>query len=435
MSRRKSQSLKTRVGKIIAIFSILLVFYYTANLALLYNWGLAEATRGIVLHEAELYVQAYAKNAMAPLPASRSIQGFLGAENVPDYVKKIFPPDKWQSWPRVKNDILYRFAKNPHSESHHHLLIRALPKTDKQLFIYYDITVSEEKAAEVWGRLQKLAIVGGIVVSSLLIFFWYVISKAIAPLGSLSEWIAVIDEDHPPQKLPAEIIEDEIGQVATRLYDALIRIYHSNRREKQFLRNASHELRTPISIIRNALDVLEYKRSTGEDDIDQLLVRIRRAADTMKSITEAILWLAVENYSAPGKERTNIPELITNLINDNQYILQEKDIQITCHLEAGQVIEIERVLLYIALDNLIRNAFQHSEQGEIIISMRTPRSLEIINHAASYSSTPIDPGRAQDSTTDHFGLGLVLVKKITEKQGWQFEFDLQQDRAVSLIHF
>ncbi len=435
MNNEKSQSLRVRVGKIIAIFSILLVFYYTSNFALLYTWGLGEATRGVVLQEADLFIEAYKKNKNAELPHTRSLHGYIGAENVPGHVKQQFPPEQWDTWPRTRDGILYRFVKNPDSESHHHLLIQELPDSEQKLFMYYNVTVSDEKARDVWGNFRRLAIIGSVVAIALLVFFRYVILKAISPLGSLSEWISKIDEDHPPQSLPPNLVNDEIGQLASRLYDALNRIYEHNKREKQFLRNASHELRTPIAIIRNTLDVLEYKRGIGDDNIDPLVSRIRRAGDTMKSVTEAILWLAVENYSSPIRENTDVRSIIVNLVEDNRHLIQEKDIRVKCELYKLENIEVEGVLLHITLDNLIRNAFQHCEHGEIYISAKCERSIEIVNRTPAYGNGNREPEGYSGMQTGHFGLGLALVNRITEKQGWRFSFELKDDTAISILNF
>lgn len=435
MTGKKTRSLKIRVGKIIAAFSILLVFYYTVNFAVLYAWGLGEATRGVVSQEADLFLDAYKKDKDAALPQTRSLHGYIGAENVPDEVKKQFPPEQWDTWPRARDGMLYRFVKNPTTESHHHLLIRDVPDSDKKLFLYYDVTVSDEKAREVWNKFRRLAIIGGIVTIALLMLFRHIVLKAISPLGSLSEWISKIDEDHPPQNLPADIVNDEIGQLATRLYNALHRIYEHNEREKHFLRNASHELRTPIAIIRNTLDVLEYKRSIGDNNIDPLIRRIRHAGDTMKSITEAILWLAVENYSPPVREPTNIRAIIKDLVEDNRHLIQEKNIRVSCELDKLKTIKVERILLHIALDNLIRNAFQHCTQGEIYISAKSDRSIEIVNRMPAYGNSNKEQSVPDGMQWGHFGLGLALVNRITEKQGWAFSFELEKDVAISNLSF
>lgn len=428
-------SLRARIGKIVLIFSILLVSFYTTMLAMLYEWGLADATHGIVWQEAHLFKQAYAKDPNAPLPHTRSIRGYLGEETLPREITQWFPPSKWQNWRADEEGLLYRFQKNEGTESHYHLLISPLPNTSKRFFVFYHITVDDEIAAKVWHKFKILAFVGGILVVSMLVVFRAIIGRSLKPITSLSRWIQNLDQKNPPHDLPADIQADEIGQMAGSLYSALQRIHKYNERERKFLRNASHELRTPIAIIRNAMDVLEYKRKIGKDDIDSLLQRIRRAGDTMKSVTEAILWLAVEDYAAPNSEKTDVRRLVDEIVSANENLNNGKQVAVNLALDKLAPLELQCSLAHIVLDNLIRNAFQHCTDGEICIRATGPSSLEVINPHHAYSDTEKNQDIAEAIATGSFGLGLALVKTITERQGWQFEFSLNQNNAVATVAF
>lgn len=433
---KRQYSLRAKIGKIVLIFSILLVSFYTTMLAMLYEWGLADATHGIVWQEAALYTQAYAKDPSAPLPNTQTIKGFIGEENLPDNILRWYPTQKWHRWQPSDEGLLYRFEKRPGIESHHHLLITSLPNTDERLFIYYNITVSDEIAAKVWRKFKLLAIVGGILVIAMLLVFKTTIARSLTPITSLSRWIEELDQKNPPQALPPDIQADEIGQMARSLYSALQRIHQHNERERQFLRNASHELRTPIAIIRNALDVLEHKRKIGNDTIDCVIQRIRRAGDTMKSVTEAILWLAVENYSAPSKQLTDLAGLITDIVDENKNLNDGKQVQVSLNLHKLQEIDVEKALAYIMLDNLIRNAFQHSSNSTITIDAVSKGSIQITNTNHSYNHDPAaQQDAAQALATGSFGLGLTLVQKIADKQGWAFTFNLESEKAIAEITF
>jgi len=430
-------SLRARIGKIVLIFSILLASFYTTMLAMLYDWGLADATHGLVLQEAELFKQSFVKNPNTPLPNTRSIKGFIGEANLPTEIIDIFPRQKWNERPKDSEKLFYRFEKLPGMEAHHHLLITSLPNTHDQLFIYYKIATSDEIASKVWRKFKLLAIIGGILVITMLLVFKTTIARSLTPLTSLSKWIDALDQKNPPDELPKDIRPDEIGQMAKSLHIALQRIHEYNERERQFLRNASHELRTPIAIIRNALDVLEHKRKIGNDDIDRIIQRIRRAGDTMKSVTEAILWLAIENYSAPTKKPVNLTQLTTNIVEENKNLYDSK--QVTVVLENDRLekdLHIEAALAYIVLDNLIRNAFQHSSNAEITLTALSPTRISITNtnHSYSYDSTT-QKDAVQALATGNFGLGLTLVQKITEKQGWEFSFTLDKQLARAVLDF
>ncbi|SMF04839.1 Signal transduction histidine kinase [Alteromonadaceae bacterium Bs31] len=423
-------SLRARIGKIVLVFSILLVSFYTTMLAMLYEWGLADATHGIVWQEAHLFQEAYKKDKNTPLPNTQTLKGYIGEKNLPENIVSIFPRHKLKKFGPQEEGLLYRFEKKTGLESHHHLLVANLYSTPERFFIYYNITVSDEVADKVWHKFKLLAIAGGVLVIMMLLVFKTTIARSLKPISSLSQWIDNLDQSSPPGRLPSNLKSDEIGQMAESLYNALQRIHQYNERERQFLRNASHELRTPIAIIRNALDVLEHKRKVGNDNIDNLVQRIRRAGDTMKSVTEAILWLAIENYSAPNKQSTDLKALVTEIIDENKNLNDGRQIKISLDIDLLENCEIEKALAYIVLDNLIRNAFQHCCDGEIKIVAQSASQIQIINTSHSYS---YDSPKAQDAAealvTGSFGLGLTLVKKIADKQGWVFDFELDEHQA------
>ena len=431
-----NKSLRARIGKIVVIFSIVLVSFYTTMLATIYEWGLTDATHGVVWQEAEMFKSAYQLDKTTPLPHTQTLQGYIGEQNLPDSIIGLFPPERWEAWPHHEEGLLYRFRKNEGSESHYHLLISQLPDQAERLFIFYEITVTDEIASKIWRKFKILAIVGGLLVITMLVIFRATIHRSITPIGSLYNWINQLDQSSSPPKLPDDIRPDEIGELAYSLYDALERIHSHNERERQFLRNASHELRTPIAIIRNAMDVLEHKRKVGNDDIDAVLRRIRRAGDTMKSVTEAILWLAIENYTPPVKKQVNIKDMIISIIEENKNLNSGLPISLNVNLDAITDQEIEGTLLYIALDNVIRNAFQHCCDGEISISARDSHSVEIINTNHNYSyANPKQQDVAEALTSGSFGLGLTLVQKISEKQGWTFSFIIDEHQAKASLDF
>lgn len=431
-----TRSLINRTSKIIGIFALLLVILYTTMLFFLHRWGLTAATHNVILYEAELYMDAYAQKSCTPLPNTQSLKGFLGEETLPQYIRDIFPPEKWDVWPTSSDNIMYRFRRNGNYDSHFHLLVNDLPGTDQKFILFYEITVSEAAREKVLKKFKLYSITGGLAVLVLILLFKYLLAQAISPLKSLTVWMNKIDDNNPPDSLPDDLKDDEIGRLAQELRNALVRINESTNREKQFLRNASHELRTPISIIRNAMDVLEHKRKRGDTDIDQILARIRRAGDTMKSVTEAILWLAVDRYHAPEKSVVNLAKLVKEVVAENREVFKDKQIKLKENIENGFDIEIETILLRIALDNMLRNAFQHCEDGEITLNCLSAERIEVVNSTPTYEESAVKSDDTDSlMLTGGFGLGLSLVAKIAEKQGWNFSFILEDNCAISRLTF
>jgi len=184
------------------------------------------------------------------------------------------------------------------------------------------------------------------------------------------------------------------------------------------------------------MDVIEHKRASGNNEIDALLQRIRRAGDTMKSVTEAILWLALDGYSRPSESSTNLETLIRDITEENRKLSIGKNVHIEFDLTPLKNINIECALVQIALDNIIRNAFQHCSDGEIHITAETPYRVVVKNNNSCYydctsEKTSVD----QAIKSGGFGLGLALVNKIAERQHWDFSFKIEEESAIATLEF
>ncbi|MFT5084236.1 MAG: signal transduction histidine kinase [Lentisphaeria bacterium] len=404
-------------------------------LLLLKDSGLRDATHSVLTYEAQQFIEHYEKDPNTPLPRSHSLQGFIGAETLPKHITDIFPLDQRDSWHKRKAGIYYHRSKEQKQHSHHHLLIEALPNSSKELYMYYHISTNRYDNKNIWKNVKQVTLLGFVLVIVMLLILRNFINRALNPISSLSQWINRLSDKAKPEPLPSNITNDEIGQLAKNLFDALQRIGSHNEKERAFLRNASHELRTPIAIIRNTMDVIELKnKPPANPEIDRLLLRIRRASDTMKAVTEAILWLAIEDYVAPQQTTTDLQKLLSQVITENQSLLGNTTTSLNIDIVKLGSINVENALIHITLDNLIRNAFQHCSGGEIKVCAASANRIEISNRRYDLSETEQgDDGSAVK--TGGFGLGLALVQKIAEKKGWTFEFKIEDEHATAILKF
>ncbi|PCK08802.1 MAG: two-component sensor histidine kinase [Alteromonadaceae bacterium] len=443
MKNKPRKSVQKKIRIIIASFGFAMVFFYSLKLGEIKVSGIESATNIVLQYEAELYLEEYKKHGFdAMLPKAHSLQGYLGIENMPERIKEVFPPENRANWQQRGLGIYYS-ADWSHKVAHfHHLYISPLPDSDLELVMYYTVSINTGNSQDQWANVRQVSLLGLILVIVMVIALSIFVNKALNPLRSLSAWIRNLEDNKPPAKIPDNIDDDEIGQVATNLFDALQRIHQHTETETLFLRNASHELRTPIAIIRNTMDVIEYKNKQGKHDIGQYLKRLRRASDTMKAVTEAILWLAVKDYQAPEQSEVDIKALVQQITEENQNLLEDKSINVTIDVKALDNIVSQKALIHIALDNLIRNAFQHCTGSEIKITATSPRCIEVRNEREDFSSeeacqdTQSKPNTQENVVrTAGFGLGLALVKKIADKKHWHFEFKFEGKEAVTNISF
>jgi signal transduction histidine kinase len=124
-----------------------------------------------------------------------------------------------------------------------------------------------------------------------------------------------------------------------------------------------------------------------------------------------------------SRQSIALDEITEQLVDESRYLLTDKMISVSVATQLNSIIVQPEHPVRIVLGNLIRNAFQHTQQGEITI-IQTNNTITIINQH--------DDGDYYRSNELGFGLGLQLTSQLTEKLGWGYSIsnDQQQYRVV-----
>ncbi|MEM8768128.1 MAG: HAMP domain-containing sensor histidine kinase [Pseudomonadota bacterium] len=215
----------------------------------------------------------------------------------------------------------------------------------------------------------------------------------------------------------------EFDEVGRELKEAAERISAALARESEFVRNASHELRTPITIIQSNLDLERTRNGTESEPLS----RIRRATHRMQRLIDTLLWLSREESSSQGAEPVDLLDLAHELVDEHSYLLSDQEVIIASEAEEATV-TLPPHPLRIALANLIRNAFEHGAAGRIRITLMADEiTVENSLFGASYGAA--EPPGERD------GLGLTLVRKVTERMGWTFSQSTAEDTHFATLQF
>ncbi len=216
--------------------------------------------------------------------------------------------------------------------------------------------------------------------------------------------------DLPPSTGTAEF--DELNKVITSLIGNVNQAYHQ---QKHFVENASHEIQTPLAIIRSKLELLINQPELTEKAA-LLLSDITDANDRLSQMNHTLLLLAkIENNQFPDVEEINISNRLQNIINNyrNHYNGNVPDIVKNVHSEKKVV--ANQSLIEILLSNLVKNAVEHNQPGGAVIITLTDAALYIKNTGAEPETEPetlferFRKGSHKSKTT---GLGLAMVKQI-----------------------
>ena len=266
--------------------------------------------------------------------------------------------------------------------------------------------------------------------------------RAVAPVAQLAKLVADID----PEKLSAEdhkrieasaFGDDEVGLLARTIEKTLERISAFVERERYFTGSASHELRTPITVISGALELLEQSDLSTTDV--ELLDRVRRATLDMKTTIEMFLCLAREIDDGLYDEQFSVMPLVSQAIEQQRYLLSGKFIDVEIDLIDVEIKDLSNPIasghpqaFSIAVNNLVRNAFEHtlSGQGPITIHIKE-RVLFVTNQVRSEADE--QDSLTEATPTNGYGLGLEIVQRLCERNGWSFSLQADEARVAARL--
>ena len=216
--------------------------------------------------------------------------------------------------------------------------------------------------------------------------------------------------------------------LARTIEQTLERISAFVARERYFTDSASHELRTPITVITGAIELLAQSSLSIADE--KALDRIRRATVDMKTTIEMFLWLARESDDGLYDEQFLVMPLVNQAIDMQRHLLSGKLVDVEIKQFTNPIVHGHPQAFSIALNNLVRNAFEHTltDQGPIIIRIKE-RELLVTNQAHNN----IESSCISTEASSPHGLGLGIVKRLCERNGWSFSLLADEKNVVARL--
>ncbi|WP_040521573.1 HAMP domain-containing sensor histidine kinase [Aliiglaciecola lipolytica] len=281
------------------------------------------------------------------------------------------------------------------------------------------------------------AVTAAIIGIALFAFFLVMIMKKIAkPIESLKGWAKSLEQGNL-QKTPPDFTYNELNVLASLVQSSLISAHQSIEREQLFLSYASHELRTPIAVIRSNVDLLQRlneKQPTTEKQ-QLTLQRIQRAGLTMSNLTDTFLWLSRNEELNISPEPIPLGQIINQACSDLEYLLSGKNVEVKIESEECSVTAVA-VACHIVVNNLIRNAYQHTQHGYVHIKQQGSRVSIINSNVKEESNPPVSDSKNNQVAFGYgYGLGLQLSEKIIKHHNWFYEKENQHGCYQVIVDF
>lgn len=260
---------------------------------------------------------------------------------------------------------------------------------------------------------------------ALSLVIWLTLHRVSGPVSKLLQWTRTLNANTLKQPAP-NFTFPELNQLAQLIKESLSSAQESLEREHRFLRHTSHELRTPITTIRNNVELLRKLQISQPENLaqqQQVTDRLDRASLTMKYLTETLLWLSRDSYEELIKSNVLLPELIQQLSEEMGYLLKDKPVSVQL-TTSPHAMMLPEVAARIVLGNLIRNAFQHSWEGTVYIEQDGPNVC--IRNSDANAPGEEDLG---------FGLGLNLTEQLCQRLDWQYHNESQNGERRAVVRF
>lgn len=214
--------------------------------------------------------------------------------------------------------------------------------------------------------------------------------------------------------------EIEVAELVETFNDYHTRMATMVEREKDFTSNVSHELRTPLTTIKTSCELLEQDVAiTGKSQIR--LQQTKRAASHMQLLIESLLVLA-RGGDAANSTQLRLAETLDEVVVNFADVLARKHVQSIVEVDRNIRVVANGAALAIVLSNLIDNAIRHTELGSIRFTYRAG-SLVIEDSGCGIPTESLPHVferffQAQVDPINVHGIGLAIVKKICDQNGW-----------------
>jgi len=252
-------------------------------------------------------------------------------------------------------------------------------------------------------------------------------------LKSLAGALGDIDVDRLDRRIAVDSTQHELKDLATAINDMLNRINQSYQTQVRFVSDASHELRTPISVIQGYVNLLDRWGKEDEKVMQESIDAIKGETDNMKNLVEQLLFLARGDNETMQLQRQifDMCHVVEEIIREAKLIDPHHVFQL--NLPASAVIIGDKQLIKQAVRILVDNSIKYTPMGETIKLGVTVEGQEVRIQVQD-NGIGIDPQdlphvfdrfyRSDESRarkTGGAGLGLAIAKWIVERHSGYFK--------------
>lgn len=309
--------------------------------------------------------------------------------------------------------------------------------TERESELYLQVAAAADDPERSFGPFLDLFRIGvpvGLIAA--LVASWLIGGRAVSPFRRFSEAARGVDPERLSQALDVGSADREVSRLQDDLNQALRRIEETYRAHYLFISHASHELRTPVSVLLAEAQVL----AAGSPSFDDYSRYVRSVEEEMKRLTrlvETFLELSradLEHGLGPALEEVSLHDVVLDSLRHTAHLARRRDLRLVPRFEAAQdsrgepLVVGDATLLRSVAENLLRNAVRFSPEGSrILVGVRVEGAEAVLEVCDSGPGIPPEhreriflpfeqgPQPApQEGRAAGTGLGLAIAQRVVK---------------------
>jgi signal transduction histidine kinase len=262
---------------------------------------------------------------------------------------------------------------------------------------------------------------------------WWLATRAIRPIDAISATASRIAAGDLAQRINTDDSESELGQLTSVLNTTFARLEAAFAQQGRFTADASHELRTPVSVILSQTQMALSRERTAPE-YRETLEACQRAAQRMRRLTESLLELAKldAGEEAMKREQFDLARVARESAELLRPLAAESKVKLECDVASMQCVgDSERIGQVVT--NLISNAIHYNrEQGEVRLSSSAVNGSVTLAVSDTGQGIPAEDvphiferfyrvDKSRSRASGRTGLGLAICKAIVDAHGGRLE--------------
>ncbi len=311
-----------------------------------------------------------------------------------------------QSW--LRNQSMTRYVISGDPVWIDSVLVGYVPNlNDHDLFmietVYNEIVLDEVARFTAFGlaALFLLSLVVG----------WFMSGRVLKPIAQITRKAQEIEASDLSQRINLQGPDDELTRLGATIDMMLERLDRAFGSQRRFLADTSHDLRTPLAVIRSNIEVALDDPETRTEEWRETACIVKRNVEKMAEMIDGLLAVARAETANTSTAQVHLDQLVTRKARDYQPVIFEAGIHLSVEAGPAQVLGVE-LALERALANLVDNALKVAPVGS---------TIRIVSGSESgWAYLGVDdsgPGLELDDDEMPIGLGLSIVERVLDAHG------------------